>query len=192
MKNFTALTLLFLLACLPQAALSQESPPPEVLAMMELALTGNIEGVQSMVAGGISVNAVDEQQRTPMMWAAFNGHTSVIKFLLEQGAEVDAKDSSGRTALQYASSGPYPETVGLLLARGAEVNVQDTGEGFTALMTAAAEGQMDVVRVLVARGAKVDVTDKDGDTAESFARQNGHSEVAEWLADQPLTADIPD
>lgn len=49
-------------------------------------------------------------------------------------------------------------------------------------MMGAAEGQMDVVRMLVARGAKVDMVDKDGDTAESFARQNGHSEVADWLA----------
>lgn len=183
MKYFSALVLILFLVCLPLQARPESSPAPEVLATMELALTGNLEGVQSMVAGGVSVNAVDEQQRTPLMWAAFNGHTPVIRYLLEEGAVVDTKDMHGRTALLYAASGPYPETVGFLLARGAEVNVQGTEEGFTALMMAAAEGQMDVVRVLVARGAKVDVMDKDGDTAESFARQNGHSEVAQWLAE---------
>ena len=182
MRYFIALVPVLLMTFLPLQARPDSSTSPEVLATMELALTGNLEGVQGMVAGGVSVNAVDEQQRTPLMWAAFNGHTPVIKYLLEQGAELDARDMHGRTALLYASSGPYPETVGFLLARGAEVNVQGTEEGFTALMMAAAEGQMDVVRVLVARGAKVDITDKDGDTAESFARQNGHSDVADWLA----------
>ena len=78
----------------------------------------------------------------------------------------------------WAAFNGHTPVIKYLLEQGAE-------EGFTALMMAAAEGQMDVVRVLVARGAKMDITDKDGDTAESFARQTGHSDVAGWLARQP-------
>ena len=119
------------------------------------------------------------------MLAAFNGHTPVLQFLLEEGAEVEAKDVNGRTALMYASSGPFEEAVAFLLEHGAEVDVQGTLEGFTALMTAASEGLVEVVRLLLAHGADPSLVDKDGDTAASFARQNGHSEVVELLENPP-------
>jgi len=125
------------------------------------------------------------------MWAAYNGHTPIAAYLLEQGAGVDAKDSNGRTALIYASSGPFPETVELLLNHGAEVNLQGTAEGFTALMMAAAEGQLDVVRLLLAHGARMDILDRDGDTAEKFARERGHSEVLKLLGNPPADSDLP-
>jgi len=153
----------------------------EEQALMESAFTGNLEEVRRLVLEGTRVDVIDEERRTPLMFAAFNGHAPVGEYLLDAGAEIDAKDSSGRTALMYAASGPFVETVGLLLKRGAEVNVQGTLEGFTPLMTAAAEGLVDVVRILLAAGADRDIKDVDGDTALSFARQNGHTEVVALL-----------
>ena len=119
------------------------------------------------------------------MWAAFNGHTSVVAYLLEKDAELDAKDTNGRTALMYASSGPFAETVEYLLEKGADANVQGTLEGFTPLMTAAAEGQAAVVRLLLVHGADPALRDSDGDTARSFAQQNGHDAVVELLDNPP-------
>ena len=116
-----------------------------------------------------------------MMFAAFNGHRHVVGYLLTLGAKVDSKDSNGRTALMYASSGPYAETVEVLLDAGAEVNTQGSLEGFTALMTAAAEGQIEVVRLLLERGADPSLEDVDGDSALSFSREKGHTEIVELL-----------
>jgi ankyrin repeat protein len=48
-------------------------------------------------------------------------------------------------------------------------------------MTAAAEGLADVVRLLFGAGADQDIKDVDGDTALSFARQNGQAEVVALL-----------
>jgi len=191
MKNLAALTFLLLIINTPLAAQVLAPTEPAAQALMELAARGHLEGVQRVVEAGVSVNSADPDQRTALMWAAFNGHTSVVLFLLEQGAKLDVQDSNGRTALLYASSGPFPETVGLLLARGAEVNLQDSVEGFTALMMAAAEGQLQVVQLLLTHGAVADIRDKDGDTAESFAVQNGHSAVAKLLADQPTPGSQP-
>jgi ankyrin repeat protein len=161
---------------------SQSTPPasPEQ-QLMEGSYLGDLETVKRLVLKGAKVDAVDPENRTSLMWAAFNGHTAVVEYLILRDAKVDAKDSSGRTALMYASSGPYAETVALLLEKGAEVNVQGSLEGFTALMTAAAEGQVEVVRLLLDHGADPSLKDKDGDTAKSFAQENGHSAVVALL-----------
>ena len=170
------------------ASLAAQTPvqlTAEEQALMEAAFTGNLDEVERLVSEGAAVDVFDPEHRTPMMFAAFNGHTPVVGYLLEKGAQVDTKDISGRTALMYASSGPFAETVGLLLKRGAKVNVQGTLEGFTPLMTAAAEGLVDVVRLLLGAGADREIKDKDGDTALSFAQQNGHTEVVALLENPP-------
>ncbi len=154
-------------------------------ALMEAAFNGNLEMVQGLISNGIAVDTKTPDSQTALMWAAFNGHSQVVAYLLDQKASLEAKDANSRTALMYASSGPFTETVELLLEKGAEVNVQGTLEGFTALMTAAAEGQLEVVRILLLHGADTALEDKDGDTAESFASQNGHSDVVALLRNPP-------
>jgi ankyrin repeat protein len=183
----TLITLVALLSSVT-AHLAAQTPvqlTPEEQALMEAAYLGKLEEVRQLVLDGTPVDVNDAERRSPLMFAAFNGHAPVAEYLLEAGAEIDAKDSSGRTALMYASSGSFAETVALLLKNGAEVNVQGTLEGFTPLMTAAAEGLVDIVRLLLAAGADADIKDKDGDTALTFARKNGHDEVVELLENPP-------
>jgi ankyrin repeat protein len=158
---------------------------PAEQALHQSAFDGKLEAVQFLVSEGVPVDTIDPENHTALMWAAFNGHTPVVRFLLERGAKLDATDVNGRTALLFASSGPFPDTVEFLLKKGAEVNAQGKREGFTALMTAAAEDQLDVVRTLLLYGADPGLKDVDGDTAESFARQKGHSQVVELLNDPP-------
>ena len=164
---------------------------PQVEPLHEAAYAGNLEEVTRLLEEGAAVDVPDLEGRTPLMWASFNGHTAVDALLLENGAAINAREVNGRTALMYASSGPFAETVELLLEKGAEVNTQGTAEGFTALMTAAAEGQVEVVRLLLAYGANLDLEDVDGDTAESFATQNGHLKVVAMLRAPPPPAEEP-
>lgn len=162
----------------PSASLEQQ--------LMEASFRGQLEQVKRLALKGATIDAADPENRTSLMWASFNGHTTVVDYLLQKGASLESKDSNGRTALMYASSGPFAETVALLLDKGAEPNVQGALEGFTALMTAAAEGQVEVVRLLLEHGADSSLKDKDGDTARSFAQENGHSAVVELL-DNPAS-----
>mgnify|MGYP001826430960 FL=1 len=175
---------LLLLSCLlPDWAVAQQSV--EVEPLHEAAFAGNVEEVSRLLEEGTAVDVSDPEGRTALMWASFNGHTAVDALLLEKGAAINARETNGRTALMYASSGPFAGTVGLLLEKGADVNLQGSAEGFTALMTAAAEGQVEVVQVLLAYGADPDLEDVDGDTAESFAIQNGHPQVVMALRNPP-------
>jgi ankyrin repeat protein len=162
------------IAPLPDPAISGE-------ALLQAALDGNREEVGRLLAAGTTADATDQEGHTPLMLAAFNGHSSIVLELINHGAEVDRREFLGRTALLYASTGPFPETVKILLDKGAEPNIVDSGEHFSPLMHAAAEGNLDVVKILVEYGADPGLRDKDGDNAESFARQAGHLEVANYL-----------
>ena len=188
MRTLLALIAAWMILGVPVVAQAQPSLSAGEQELMQAAFDGNLDDARRLIASDTAVDAADGEKRTSLMWASFNGHTLVVGFLLESGAEVNAKDASGRTALLYASSGPYAETVALLLDKGADVNVQGTLEGFTALMTAAAEGQLEVVRLLLEHGADLRLLDKDGDTAESFARQKGHIAVETLLKDPPAPA----
>ncbi|MGA9574861.1 MAG: ankyrin repeat domain-containing protein [Lysobacterales bacterium] len=191
MKN---IRFLFALIWVFSAPLLAQSPPANVTldaVLIEFAMKGDLKTVQQLISAGVPVDASGEDKSTALMWSAFNGHTAVAAYLLENGAAVDARDINGRTALLYASSGPFAETVSLLLSKGAEVNIQGKTEGFTALMMAAAEGQVEVVKLLLAHGASAAIIDRDGDTAEKFAREKGHTAVLGLLADSPAESIRP-
>jgi uncharacterized protein len=157
------------------------SNPEKESVLRNAALEGNLNETQKIISESISVNSKDPDGRTALMLAAFNGHTQLVEFLLMKGASLNVSDFSGRTALMYASTGPNADVVKILLENGAEVNLVDLDEQFSALMFAAAEGQLEVVKLLLQYKADKKLKDKDGDTAESFARSNGHIEVADFI-----------
>ena len=149
--------------------------------MRQAALDGETARVMSLLEAGVNVDAADQEGHTALMFASFNGHSEIVLALIGEDAQVDRRDLLGRTALLYASTGPFPETVKILLEKGAEPNIVDSEEHFSPLMHAAAEGHMDVVKILLDYGADHTLTDVDNDNAESFARQAGHVQVAEFL-----------
>jgi ankyrin repeat protein len=150
-------------------------------SIFNAALNGDIDLVRKVLQSGYNVNQTDQDGRTALMYAAFNGHAEVAKILLAHKTDVNLRDPEGRTALMFASSGPFPETVKLLLDHQADPNIVDFQEHFTALMYAAAEGQLENVKILLGNKADPSLKDIDGDNALTFARNNGHLEVARLL-----------
>ncbi len=156
-------------------------PVMNIDQLLQAALNGNRQVIESALENGFDVEATDSEMHTLLMMAAYNGHSEIVELLLERGATVDRRDIMDRTALMYASTGPFNETVNMLLDAGADPNLVDGDEHFTPLMFAAAEGQGEVVRTLLDHGAKKSMTDVDGETAYDFAMSNGHPEVAKLL-----------
>ena len=72
------------------------------------------------------------------------------------------------------------DTIEKALAEGYKPDTRDP-ENRTALMWAAAEGQIKNVKLLLKHKADVSLKDVDGDTAESFAAQKGHTAIVKIL-----------
>lgn len=162
----------------PDISKVNSSLPAERISIHQAALDGQLSQVIKLLPEGLDVDLKDTEGRTPLMYAAFNGHKEIIKILIEKGANVNLRDRSGRTALMMASSGPFKESVKLLLDNYADPNITDNEEHFSALMYAASEGQLEIVKLLLASKADPSLKDIDGDDALSFAKNNGHGEVA--------------
>lgn len=52
-----------------------------------------------LTEGGASVNACDNENRTPLHSAAWQGHAAIVRLLLEHGATPDHTCNQGATAL---------------------------------------------------------------------------------------------
>lgn len=87
--------------------------------------------------------------------------------LLSDGADPNDRDRGGIPALIHAAKENLPEIVRLLIHHGADVNMPEP-LGTTPLMYAARDS-LTVLDILIDSGADLERTDKNGDTAISWA-----------------------
>ncbi len=69
-----------------------------------------------LLDAGMAVDATDEHQLTPLMWAAGQGQAQVVTLLLRRGARAELRDDRGLNALDIARQQSHTE-VAQLLAR---------------------------------------------------------------------------
>ena len=69
-----------------------------------------------------NMNQLDENRRTPLMYAVGSGWQHVVEFLLERGVDSCLVDDRHTTALMQASSLGLPTILRLILDSGAGVN----------------------------------------------------------------------
>ena len=141
-------------------------------------MAGDLRRVEEALAAGASVDHVDREGKTALMYAALYGHLPVIEALLAAGAEVDARSETegegGQTALMQAAGSFLAcnrvEVVERLVAAGASVDLQDDG-GHCAIMhaTTSDTGYLGPVEVLLAAGADPELADPDGNTPAMVA-----------------------
>ena len=72
------------------------------------------------------------------------------------------------------------ESLELLFAAGGRLEDRDN-EGTTPLILAARAGKFEAIKWLLDHGAEIGAKDNDGKTAEDWARENGHGEIAGFL-----------
>jgi ankyrin repeat protein len=88
------------------------------------------ETLESILEGNTSNrDKIDNQGKTPLMWAAARGDCEKVRKLLEYDASTTSRDYEGRCALSWASwsgSSGSASCVRTLLEKGADPNVKDT------------------------------------------------------------------
>jgi ankyrin repeat protein len=111
--------------------------------------------LRSLISKGANVNARNDAQVTPLMWAASD--LDKTRVLLDAGAQVNAKSSDSRTPLMIAATKPgNVATVRLLLDRGADANPTEHPGGESSPLTqAATAGDAAMMQIIIEHGAEV-------------------------------------
>ena len=129
-------------------------------ALCDAAASGDMARVRELLAGGASLDSVDEDGTTALMAAAFAGETAIVRLLLDQGADTNLQDESGLTALMNAVIGD------------GEMDL----EGGHALY-------LEIVEALLVADADTALEDENGSTAADYAELYRLDEIARLLAD---------
>ena len=131
----------------------------------------------------ISVNATDNSNRTPLMYACYDGgRFDNIKMIIQNGADIQASSSNGSTVLHFASQFSNQEAVEFLLKLN-EISVNATDNfNQTPLMSACHDGgRLDNIKMLIQNGADIQTSSSNGSTVLHLASRNSNQEVVEFL-----------
>lgn len=160
-------------------------------SLLQAAQEGDLNRVETLVAGGADVNAAHGDQWTPLMMAARTGEVEMVRTLFEKGAVPDASSSKGWTALMIATIEGRAEIVRALLEHGADLSIQNN-KGWTALRFAVSMDETEILRLLLKAGADVNLADHEGTTALMQAAGENIEESLKALLEAGADPDIKD
>lgn len=79
----------------------------------------NVSTAECLVLHGADIEARQQWQQTPLMYAAKNGNIGVAKYLIAKGASLEAEDRNGSTPLYIALEYGETNVANFLLSKGA-------------------------------------------------------------------------
>jgi ankyrin repeat protein len=151
------------------------------------------EIVKYLIDQGASVDKVDGDGNSPLIYAAEIGNLDIVRGLVDtKQVEINQAKRDGMTVLMVASGSGHAKVVQYLIELGAILYKIDK-DGRTALMHAAKSGHLDVVKVLNdTKTVDLNQTNNQGKTALMIAAENGHVDVVKYLVEQGAAVDKVD
>lgn len=154
--------------------------------------SGHLDAVRSLLEHGAAVDAVCDEQCTPLKYAILcERPPEIVRMLLEHGAKTEVFNPQGITPLHSAIVRNTMETFLLLLEYKADVDAQDT-QGATPLHFAAKRNRANMVQHLLDYGATRNGKTHRGVTALHLAAECGGLETVEILLRYDVDMDIRD
>ena len=108
------------------------------VALQKVAGRGHESLTRLLLEQGAEVNAVTEDEVSPLWRAADQGRVKIVKLLLDHGANKEARDKAKRTPIFAAALKGHFHTVEVLLEAEANLNARD-GNGQTLILCLASE-----------------------------------------------------
>ena len=161
-------------------------------SMLHLAAKyGNSKMIEIFLDNNISVNVLDAEGRTPLLWACESDVVENVATLIARGADINAtskKDNA--SALHYATKRACDEVVTCLLENNIALNVADSN-GWTPLMWACShEYNVGIVEAILAHGADTNIYDKEDCFALHIAARFANSGTLNCLFSYNVSANI--
>jgi ankyrin repeat protein len=163
-----------------------------------------------LLKSGAKSDAVDNYQRTPLIWATLNGRSEVARLLIAAGGDLSWRDDEGNSALSNAAASKDKALVKLLFDSGAKILPDDDktlrnsievgdaemlrrfieagadpcfhpGKDSTKFSVAGAAESLEVVKILA--GAATNCSETRTSLSEIFraAADNGRLDFVEYL-----------
>jgi ankyrin repeat protein len=140
-----------------------------------------------LLEAGADARATNQEEGTALhFWASGSEDASVVvKLLVDRGANPSAVATEFRvTPLHFAAGSGHPQVVRTLLTVGANINAKNVANQ-TPLFLAVSEDRFESAHVLLESGADRSVVDKDGRTAQYYAKSAAVSALFEQ--DHPVS-----
>jgi len=122
---------------------------------------GKMADIARMVESGESLNRLDRNGMTPLLYAVQLKNGEMLAYILANEVNIEQAGPSGDTALIHAVRHGMVGMVDMLLRAGADINKQDR-YGVTPLMKAVEHGHAALVKKLLMEGASMAITDYTG------------------------------
>ena len=146
-----------------------------------------LEVIEYLVSSGCDIDAVDDDEQTPLHKSSMFGHTEAVKLLVGKGANVNQINNNGDTPLHVVimSGGDYD--IAKALIEKSNLGIQNKDDQ-NVLHVAVKHHKVDIITLILNHKqapALITASDKDGLTPIHIAVSLGHFDTTEKLLKRP-------
>ena len=146
-----------------------------------------VEVIEYLVTSGCDINAVDDDEQTPLHKSAMFGHRQSVQLLIDKGANVNKMDNNGNTPLHVAVMSGGDFDIIKALVKKADPCIQNN-DNQNVLHVAVRYHKVDSIDLILNHkqaSVLIATTDKDGFTPAHLAVSLGHLDTTEKFLKQP-------
>ena len=151
--------------------------------------------IEFLIEKGISVNVMDNDNRTPLLWSCEKANNvDNVTVLLRYGADINKTNKEyGACALHYAAKFSDKSMIEFLIGKGISVNVMDNDYQTPLLRSCQEANNVNNVTVLLRHGADINKTNKEyGACALHYAAKFSDKSMIEFLIGKGISVNVMD